>query len=305
MDQAALRKFIENKFADRKITLYPFPHMLIENFFPDDVFRQIQEYNLFTENSGSEWISQEKSQLSSNLTPFHLRKQINLHKDLEFNAPGHVMQFWKDLHHVFVDDGWFIKLVFRTFPEYFELRFGPAVRDKKFLKWLNVPFFVQRHDDDYFLGPHTDNANRIFTCLFSFADQPGYEEYGTQLLVHKDPFAISTLGRHHDWDEFEVVKIAEYRPNNFFMFFKTAHSFHAVKRIDKSIPNKRYGMQLQCSERRAALFRQLPLASEEKAAQAVEAKARLGLKLPADGRPPMTVQPAQKDKTRHRVFGMF
>jgi hypothetical protein len=97
----------------------------------------------------------------------------------------------------------------------------------------------------------------VFTCIFSFAEKPGFEEFGTQLLTHRDPLARCWGDAHHGMDDFTVAGTAEYRPNNFLLFFKTRQSFHAVKTISADVPNSRYGMQFQCYEPRGGLFRDL------------------------------------------------
>jgi hypothetical protein len=48
--------------------------------------------------------------------------------------------------------------------------------------------------------------------------------------------------------------VAPYQPNNFLLFFRTSHSFHAVRPIDQDIANSRYGMQYQVWERNGGLF---------------------------------------------------
>ena len=39
--------------------------------------------------------------------------------------------------------------------------------------------------------------------------------------------------------------------------FKTRHSFHAVRAIDETVPNQRYGMQFQYYEPSGGLFKDL------------------------------------------------
>ena len=45
-----IRKHIELKIAQANLNPYPFPHLIIENFFPEAVFSQILEYNPFQKN---------------------------------------------------------------------------------------------------------------------------------------------------------------------------------------------------------------------------------------------------------------
>ena len=109
----------------------------------------------------------------------------------------------------------------------------------------------------YFIGPHTDTPTRVFTCIFSFADRPGFEEFGTELCIPKNPRLRCWGNNHYSPDGFIVKKIAPYKPNNFLLFFKTRQSFHSVKEIDKPVPNKRYGMQFQFYEPPGGIFKDL------------------------------------------------
>jgi hypothetical protein len=79
--------------------------------------------------------------------------------------------------------------------------------------------FLQRHEIGYHIGPHTDIPTRVFTCIFSFAERPGFERFGTELLAHKDRMVRCWGNDHYDMSDFVVRKVAEYKPNNFFLFF--------------------------------------------------------------------------------------
>ncbi|MDB4956609.1 MAG: methyltransferase FkbM family, partial [Myxococcales bacterium] len=99
--------------------------------------------------------------------------------------------------------------------------------------------------------------HRVFTCIFAFADQPGYDEYGTQFVRPRDPRARCWGDLHHDEANFEVATVAKYVPNSFVVFFKTRQSFHSVKELHQELPNQRYGMQLGYYEPHGGLFRDL------------------------------------------------
>ena len=117
--------------------------------------------------------------------------------------------------------------------------------------------FVQRHEAGYHIGPHTDAPHRVFTCIFAFADGPGYEAHGTQFVRPSDQLVRCWGDLHHEHHDFEVATVAKYVPNNFVVFFKTRHSFHSVARISQELPNQRYGMQLAYYEPKQGVFREL------------------------------------------------
>jgi hypothetical protein len=252
-----IRAHIESVFAEAYIEPNPFPHLMIENFFPEDIFQSILNLNPFLFSQGEEWISRKKTEDRNRITstPYHLRKQVNFHKGPQKMPTREAQEFWDTIQFCFISgDHWFEKLVLEKYKVYFQIRFGALVDDPNFFDYFKTEFFLQRHTPGYYLGPHTDIPTRVFTCLFSFAESSGFEEYGTQICVPKDPLDRCWGNSHYSWDNFEVVKVAPYKPNNFFLFFKTRHSFHAVKKIDIEIPNQRYGMQFQFYEPAGGVF---------------------------------------------------
>jgi len=252
-----MRRHIEDRFAAASLERLPFPHLIISDFFPADVYDAVLRFNLFNRNVGREWISKADMAQIKSPTPYDHRKQINFHTGDAFEAEPHERAFWSTMRDVFLDGDWFPRLALAAYPDYFLLRFGEAAQSDGFWSRLNKELFLQRHDVDYFIGPHTDIPVRIFTCIFSFADRRGFESYGTQLLRPHDP-DVRCWGRSHYLPEgFDVVKVADYAPNNCLLFFKTRQSFHSVKTIGPDVPNRRYGMQFQLYEPKGGLFKDL------------------------------------------------
>ena len=252
----AIRSHIERRFAAAPLERLPFPHVIVEDFFPDDVYRQILDTNLFRANEGTQWFTEAKAPQRTK-TPYWARTQINFHADDPFEATPEQRAFWTEIKDCFLADHWFDRLVFEKYPEYFVLRFGELVETPRFFDCFRRELFVQQHKPGYSIGPHTDIPTRVFTCIFSFADRHGFEDYGTQLCAHRDPHVRCWGNNHYPPDDFVVRKVAPYRPNNFLLFFKTRQSFHSVKAIDEPVPNKRYGMQFQFYEPRGGVFQDL------------------------------------------------
>ncbi len=251
-----IRSHIKNKILEAKIVSLPFPHLIIENFLPEAVFEKILEYNPFKKNQGAEWLSKKTTTKIKTVTPYYARKQIDLVKN-NFTANSDELEFWNDFRSSLLDDFWFEQLIFNKYKEYFMIRFGELVDSPEFFSLFKRQLFLQRHEPGYFIGPHTDIPTRIFTCIFAFADREGFEEYGTELIVPKDPMARCWGSDHYSPDDFEPRILAPYKPNNFLLFFKTRQSFHAVKAIDETVPNQRYGMQFQYYEPAGGLFTDL------------------------------------------------
>ena len=253
----AMRRHIEDNFKNAELEFSPFPHLVIENFFPDEVYDQILKHNLFKFNQGHEWQSKSTSSFVSGKTPYHARKQINFLADQPIEGPTDAVAFWQEIRDCFMTDRWFDRLVVQKYMAYFQLRFGDLVTDPDFFDFFKRELFLQRHETGYYIGPHTDIPSRVFTCIFSFAERSGFEDYGTELLRHVDRLVRCTGRDHYAPDAFEVVKVAPYKPNNFLLFFKTTQSFHSVKAITDAVPNQRYGMQYQFYERKNGVFQDL------------------------------------------------
>ncbi|WP_454717794.1 hypothetical protein [Caulobacter segnis] len=252
-----MRDHIERKIREAEIQFSPFPHLVIRDFFPQEVFDKIVEYNPFHANKGVEWLSKKHSEEISSNTPYYARKQINFHMNQKFEAPPEQRDFWNALKATFLIDDWFPKLILEKYPEYFKVRFGDLTQDTDFFSLMRRELFLQRHEPGYYIGPHTDIPTRIFTCIFSFATQPGFEQFGTELLAPKSRLDRCWGNDHYPPDAFDVKTVAPYSPNNFLLFFKTRQSFHSVRAIDDTVPNQRYGMQFQFYEPHGGLFNDL------------------------------------------------
>lgn len=251
-----IRLHVEKKINDAKMEEFPFPHLIIENFFPTEIYDKILRYNLFAEKPGEEWITKKKSRDLKTTTPYHARKQINLDLSLE-SIDKEKSEFWKDIRDCFLNDRWFLNLIYKKYPAYFNIRFGDFVNDSNFEAAFKKELFLQRHEVGYNIGPHTDIPRRVITCIFSFASEKGFDEFGTELCIPRNSRIRCWGNDHYTMENFDVVKVAPYIPNNFLLFFKTRQSFHSVKEINNSVPNQRYGMQFQMYEPEQGVFTDL------------------------------------------------
>jgi hypothetical protein len=249
------RTWIEERIAASPVCYDPFPHIIIEEFFPPDLYRQFLELNPFTQNKGEDWISQaDASQLESK-TPYWLRKQIKITGAMEEIRDIRMRIIWGIVYAVFNEEDWWFNLVRRLFPLYFAIRYGAFSKAPDFRSFFRSEHFLQRHERNYHIGPHTDVPTRVATCIFSFADRPGLDQFGTQICAPKDRFMCCSGRKHHEHENFNVVKLAPYKPNNAFLFLRTQHSFHSVAPFHEDVPNGRFGMQFQIYEQGAGIFK--------------------------------------------------
>ena len=181
LDIETIRAHIADRIDASALKMKPFPYLVIEEFFPKEIFDMLLEHNPFSHDEGKEWISKKAQLLTKNKTPYHLRNQINFYENQEFDSPEETKKLWETIQRVFLEDYWFVELIHKKFPEYFDIRFGNFFKKSNY-KHFESQMFLQRHQESYSIGPHTDIANRIFTCIFALASETGYEQYGTEIL---------------------------------------------------------------------------------------------------------------------------
>ena len=252
-----LRRHIAKRIGDARLEHSPFPHLVVTEFFPPDVYAEIMRLNPFRETPGVEWLPRDASSNVSARTPYHARKQVDLRAPEIPAATPEAASFWRGIRDSLTGEDWFARLIVAQFPDYFRLRFGDLLDAADFYALMQTQLFLQRHEPGFAIGPHTDLPTRVFTCIFSFAESDGFEAFGTQLLAHKDRLVRCWGADHYAPGDFVVRKLVPYRPNGFLLFFKTRHSFHAVAPVTDEVPNQRYGMQFQFHEPPGGVFTDL------------------------------------------------
>ena len=104
----ALRAHIEAKIEGSEIAFWPFPHIIINDFFPADVYGEIIKRNLFRTNRGKEWFTKEELLKRKSPSPYDHRLQINFHERQNYDASEEDRQFWGMLTDTFLEDNWFL-----------------------------------------------------------------------------------------------------------------------------------------------------------------------------------------------------
>jgi hypothetical protein len=81
----------------------------------------------------------------------------------------------------------------------------------------------------YCIGPHTDGRKETQTILFYLPKDGSKSELGTSVYVPKDKTFTCDGSKHHDFDKFDKLFTAEYKPNTCFGFIRSDNSFHGVE----------------------------------------------------------------------------
>jgi len=164
----------------------------------------------------------------------------------------------------------FARTLLERFEPYARARFGDRIDDPSFVRDnLRGTMLLNQHDADYYLGPHTDRGEKVFTCLFYFPEHEGLEHLGTTLYRPLEAGFTCPGVAHHDPARFERGETAPYRANSAFVFARTDVMFHGVHPLtaDELNGSKRRSIQMQFwvhNERpreacKTTLFASLPL----------------------------------------------
>ena len=244
----AIRTRFTERLEQAELRWRPFPHLLLTEVLPADVYDAAMESDPFGADPGRPF--GDPSWTKKLIFEQHYDRRMQHALDRAERTLHHGV--WPDIGDAFGDPSWLGPVLRARFPEYFELRFGniDAVEAESPGFWgrLHTRTFLQRHDDGYQLAAHTDIPTRIATCIFGFPPGPGFEDAGTQLLEPIDPRWRCSGNRHHPTEGFRVVGTAPYSPNSCLVFFRTRHSWHSVSPGVASVPGGRLGMQVQLYE---------------------------------------------------------
>ena len=123
----------------------------------------------------------------------------------------------------------FARTLLERFEPYARSRFGDRIDDPAFARdVLRGSLLLNQHDADYYLGPHTDRSEKVFTCLFYFPEHEGLDHLGTTLYRPREAGFWCSGIAHHDPAHFERGETIPYRPNSAFIFARTDVMFHGV-----------------------------------------------------------------------------
>ena len=113
MSVERIRQHLGQAVENARLELYPFPHMLMENVWPDDIYEQIQKQNLLDKYAEQAKLWLEKH--TSTNPQYKIRKQIDLHEIKQATNNDEAHQFWRTIYDAILQDGWYLKLINKNF----------------------------------------------------------------------------------------------------------------------------------------------------------------------------------------------
>jgi len=216
------------KIANARINSYPFPHLCLQDIFPEGFYRELRQY--LPHNDGyitladTGRVGRGYSRARLSLFPSDLDKaQI---------TPSQ-RDFWRSVFNT-LSDAEFVTCVFDRFRPSIDQRFGTGDGQRRLKIWNET--FLMRDLETYSLGPHTDNTTKIVSMLFYLPEDNSSEELGTALYIPKQRGFTDEGGPHLEFANFDHVYTAPYAPNSMVSFPKTMACFHGVEPVKG--PNK-------------------------------------------------------------------
>lgn len=191
-------EYMKYKILNTPINNYPYPHILIENIFPNEfyntILHNIPKYDQYTPKPkypGRHTLTLENFDLLDD------EKKI----------------FWKQVNS-WLKSTDFANLLLNKF----------SVSKSGY-----SDFYLHKDQDDFEVKPHCDLRSKLVTYVFYLPKDSSLSQLGTEILVPKSGVVIPDTTKHQNWDQFNIVCTSRYIPNSFFAFTPCNNSYHAVK----------------------------------------------------------------------------
>ena len=206
------------QIVNAPIRTFPFPHVYVENVFPQDYYREMRDrlpcreaFRTLT-TLGRVADDYPQSRLVLPLTSKHLGR-----------AADAVRDFWSELANWMLG-GNFGRLMVGKFDEFIGQRLG----DLGAMQFHDEALLVQDYTT-YALGPHTDAPAKVLSFLFYLPADGSQPHLGTSLYVPREPGFQCAGGPHYPFESFRRVRTLPYVPNALLAFPKGPASFHGVE----------------------------------------------------------------------------
>jgi FkbM family methyltransferase len=194
--EKSLDETLYNKIMDSYTEMEPFNHLYIDNFFPENIYKEMVD-----SLSSLEYEEIEKT-----------RGTKGYPKRFTAKPKGEI---WEKIVPLFSKHG----LVYKAFCEKFGIG-GPL---------LSEDLLLVRDFPGYQIPPHTDSLNKEITVLIYLPKNSSMIEEGTSIYIPKKKGFICKTGTHHKFEDFTRVATMPFKPNSVFAFARTDDSFHGVE----------------------------------------------------------------------------
>jgi hypothetical protein len=229
-------QYINNKFEAAIVETYPYPHIVISDVLPEQVYQELVK----------NWPSESIFDYQGN--DLRMRLPVTGGCAEVRNLTDHEKALWTFLGEEIVNHCIKPRLIAKLTP-FFHLKF-PFLNANDLYKVTNtLECFNSRMDglnldrNNFTPFIHVDHAYMLGALLLFFADDRDHEDLGTALYTSKN--GIESLDLKHGADEtFYVSKMLPYLPNTLVCFLQNPKGWHGLNAIYKNYNRKSYMAEL-------------------------------------------------------------
>jgi len=201
----------------------PFPHVIVDNIFPEEYYQQILKFFPTKQQMAS--IAE-----SGRTAGAYPDRFVTLFKYEDFQRLNEAQkQFWGDF------GGWlyspeFINGIIDMMWPYVQERMGEIPKPLGSTRVSGDALLVN-DQTNYGIGPHTDLPQRLITFLFYFPEDDQKKHLGTSIYQPNAGGFSCAEGKHYPRDNFTEIERVDFVPNRMLMFVRNNQSFHGVEKI--------------------------------------------------------------------------
>ena len=211
--------------ANAPLRPYPFPHVYVENVFPEDFYAKLRRQW----PRASDLVSLGATgRVPEGAYPDRFVMPLR-EKEVSALQPE-ARAFWTELAQWMLFSKRFFEALMDKFDAQVRQRFGERSETIDY----SPEVLVLRDHTNYSLGPHTDSPHHLMSLLFYCPDDDSLAHLGTSIYAPIDPTFRCEGGPHYPHDRFHKIVTMPYRRNSLFAFFKTDNSFHGVEPLADS-----------------------------------------------------------------------
>jgi hypothetical protein len=210
------------RVANAPIHMFPYPHILVHDVFPEDFYRQIRTH-LPPNNA---YKSLKSMGRVSNDYPDE-KVVLPLTPDQVATLDEPYRTFW-DKTARWLLGGAFGSIMLQKFSPLLQQRFENLAA----MQFAHEALVIQDRTN-YKLGPHTDTPAKVLSLLFYLPADDSKPHLGTSMYLPADPSFTCDGARHYDFKGFHRLLTMPYVPNTLFAFMKTPNAFHGVEPVSE------------------------------------------------------------------------
>ena len=210
------------KVANAPIHVFPYPHILVHDIFPEDFYRALRQHlppsNVYKSltSLGRVGAGYPDERVVLPLTPQNVDELAEPYR-----------AFWDQTARWLLGPR-FAQILLQKFDALLAYRF----KNQSSVQFYTEALVIQDRTH-YKLGPHTDSPAKALSLLFYLPADASMSHLGTSMYLPKDPSFLCPGGPHHEFKDFDRLLTVPYVPNTLFAFMKTPNAFHGVEPISE------------------------------------------------------------------------